>query len=330
MSCASSTLVAGLFFAIFAAPAAAEPAQLRYGAAYSTIRSIYALPIVVADRQGFFRREGLDFKIVVPIPGGSDKMIDALHDGTVDITHVAMPFLIRKVLAGSDAVAIATEFNNPIYSLMAQPGITSFEMLQGKQIGFADPGGTISISMRKLLATHGLREADYTVKIVEGTPARLNCLKRGECDAVVLGQPQDVAARREGFSLLGLSTEATPAYLYTVTAVRRSWAEAHKDILIRYLRALRAAFQFIRDEHHRSAVAEMISATTGVSTEIAASVLELYFAPERRVLPYAGEIDMNGLAAVIVMMGEAGLLPPPLPPPEYFVDQQYLQAAANK
>ena len=330
MSCASSTLVAGLFFAIFAAPAAAEPAQLRYGAAYSTIRSIYALPIVVADRQGFFRREGLDFKIVVPIPGGSDKMIDALHDGTVDITHVAMPFLIRKVLAGSDAVAIATEFNNPIYSLMAQTGITSFEMLQGKQIGFADPGGTISISMRKLLATHGLREADYTVKIVEGTPARLNCLKRGECDAVVLGQPQDVAARREGFSLLGLSTEATPSYLYTVTAVRRSWAEAHKDILIRYLRALRAAFQFIRDEHHRSAVAEMISATTGVSTEIAASVLELYFAPERRVLPYAGEIDMNGLAAVIVMMGEAGLLPPPLPPPEYFVDQQYLQAAANK
>ena len=267
---------------------------------------------------------------MVPIPGGSDKMIDALHDGTVDITHVAMPFLIRKVLAGSDAVAIATEFNNPIYSLMAQPGITSFEMLQGKQIGFADPGGTISISMRKLLATHGLREADYTVKIVEGTPARLNCLKRGECDAVVLGQPQDVAARREGFSLLGLSTEATPSYLYTVTAVRRSWAEAHKDILIRYLRALRAAFQFIRDEHHRSAVAEMISATTGVSTEIAASVLELYFAPERRVLPYAGEIDMNGLAAVIVMMGEAGLLPPPLPPPEYFVDQQYLQAAANK
>ena len=330
MSCASSTMVAGLFFAIFAAPAAAEPAQLRYGAAYSTIRSIYALPIVVADRQGFFRREGLDFKIVVPIPGGSDKMIDALHDGTVDITHVAMPFLIRKVLAGSDAVAIATEFNNPIYSLVAQPGITSFEMLQGKQIGFADPGGTISISMRKLLATHGLREADYTVKIVEGTPARLNCLKRGECDAVVLGQPQDVAARREGFSLLGLSTEATPAYLYTVTAVRRSWAEAHKDILIRYLRALRAAFQFIRDEHHRSAVAEMISATTGVSTEIAASVLELYFAPERRVLPYAGEIDMNGLAAVIAMMGEAGLLPPPLPPPEYFVDQQYLQAAANK
>jgi ABC-type nitrate/sulfonate/bicarbonate transport system substrate-binding protein len=131
-------LITFLFVATFAAPARAEPVLLRYGAAYSTLRSIYALPIVVADRQSFFQREGLDFKVVVPIPGGSDKMIDALHDGTVDITHVAVPFLIRKALAGSDAVAIAAEFNNPIYSLLAQPGITNFAMLKGKRIGFAD------------------------------------------------------------------------------------------------------------------------------------------------------------------------------------------------
>ena len=231
-----TALIAFLFVATFAAPARAEPVLLRYGAAYSTLRSIYALPIVVADRQSFFQREGLDFKVVVPIPGGSDKMIDALHDGTVDITHVAVPFLIRKALAGSDAVAIAAEFNNPIYSLLAQPGITNFAMLKGKRIGFADPGGTISMSIRKLLAMHGLQETDYSARIMEGTPARLNCLKRGECDAVVLGQPQDMAAQTEGFRLLGLSTDATPAYLYTVTAVRRSWAESHKDTLVRYLR----------------------------------------------------------------------------------------------
>src|SRR5215475_5792991 len=206
-----SPLAAVFLIATIVAPVAAEPPQLRYGAAYSTIRSIYALPIVVADRQGFFQREGLDFKIVVPIPGGSDKMIDALHDGTVDITHVAVPFLIRKALAGSDAVAIAAEFNNPIYSVLARPEITNFAMLKGKRIGFGDPAGTISMSIHKLLAKHGLRETDYTTRIIEGTPARLSCLKRGDCDAVALGQPQDMAAHAEGFTLLGLSTEATPA-----------------------------------------------------------------------------------------------------------------------
>ncbi|HUL87604.1 MAG TPA: ABC transporter substrate-binding protein [Pseudolabrys sp.] len=323
-------LTAAIIAFLMVAPAGAEPLTLRYGAAYSTLRSIYALPIVIAEREGFFLRENLDFKVVVPIPGGSDKMIDALHDGTVDITHVATPYLIRKALAGSDAVAVAAEFNNPIYSLLAQPDITSFEMLKGKRVGFADPGGTIAMSLRKLLARHGLEETDYVARMLEGTPARLNCLKRAECDAVVLGQPQDVAARTEGFTLLGFSTEATPAYLYTVTAARRSWAEAHRETLIRYLSALRSSFQFIRDPRNRSAVADIIAETTGVSKVVAANVLELYFEPERGVLPREGEIDAEALAQVISMMAEAGAIKPPLPAPEKFVDRKYLQAAGVK
>jgi ABC-type nitrate/sulfonate/bicarbonate transport system substrate-binding protein len=323
-------LLAFIGAALLAAQAGAEPLTLRYGQAYSTLRSIYSLPVVVAEREGFFAREGLDFQIVVPTPGGSDKMIDALHDGTADITHVATPFLIRKALAGSDAVAIAAEFSNPIYSLVAKPGIKSFDDLKGKTIGFADQSGTVSISMRKLLALHGLKDGDYNIKVLEGTPARANCLRREECDAVPLGQPQDMAARAEGFTLLGLSTEASPKFLYTVTAARRSWAQAHKETIVRYLRALRASFKFIRDPANRNAVAGIVAETTGVSKTIAAEVLALYFEPERGVLPLEGEIDMDGLAQVIAMMAETGAIPPPPPSPEKIVDRQYLQAAGVK
>jgi NMT1/THI5 like len=128
----------------------------------------------------------LKFELIIPIPGGSNKMIDALHDDTVDVTHVATAFLIRAALAGSDAVAIAGEFNNPIYSLIAKPEIKDFADLKGKLLGFADEAGTITISTCKLLALHGLRDEDFHVKIIEGTPARFNCLTRGECVAVPL------------------------------------------------------------------------------------------------------------------------------------------------
>ncbi|HZL40881.1 MAG TPA: ABC transporter substrate-binding protein [Pseudolabrys sp.] len=323
-------LLAFIGAALLAAQAGAEPLTLRYGQAYSTLRSIYSLPVVVAEREGFFAREGLDFQVVVPTPGGSDKMIDALYDGTFDITHVATPFLIRKALAGSDAVAIAAEFNNPIYSLVAKPDIKNFDDLKSKTIGFADQGGTISISMRKLLALHGLKDGDYISKVLEGTPARADCLRRGECDAVPLGQPQDMAARAEGFTLLGLSTEASPKFLYTVTAARRSWAQAHKETVVRYLRALRASFKFIRDPTNRIAVAGIVAETTGVSKTIVAEVLMLYFEPERGVLPLEGEIDIDGLAQVIAMMAETGAILPPLPTPEKFVDRQYLRAAGIK
>jgi len=68
-------------------------------------------------------------------------MIAALHDDWADVTHVATPFLIRAALAGSDAVAVDAEFNNPIYSLIGKPEIKSFSDLRTKVIGLADEAG---------------------------------------------------------------------------------------------------------------------------------------------------------------------------------------------
>jgi ABC-type nitrate/sulfonate/bicarbonate transport system substrate-binding protein len=316
-----------VFLALGASAACAQAIVLRYGQASSAARSIFSLPVVVAEREGLFRREGLDFRVVIPIPGGSDRMIAALHDDTVDVTHVATPFLVRAALAGSDAVAIAAEFNNPIYSLIARPEIGRIADLKGKVVGLADPAGSITISMLRLLALHGVREGDIRVKTIEGTPARLNCLRRGECAAVPLGQPQDFLAHREGYRALGLSSDAVPAYLYTVTAARRSWAAANQDAVVRYVRALAGAFRVIRDPASRGAVVQAIVETTGVPATVAERTLAFYFEPGRNVLPRQGEIDLAGLAQVIALMGEAGLLKAPLPAPERFVDLQYLRRA---
>jgi ABC-type nitrate/sulfonate/bicarbonate transport system substrate-binding protein len=149
----------------------------------------------------------------------------------------------------------------------------------------------------------------------------------GDCDAVPLGQPQDFVAMRRGNRLLGLSTDAVPEYLYTVTAARRSWAAAHKDALVRYIRALASAFQFIRDPARRGEVVATLVETTGFGQANAQLTLSLYLEPDRGVLPKAGEIRLRGMEQVIAMMGEGGTIKPPLPPPEGFVDLQYQHAA---
>ena len=306
----------------------AQGKLLRYGQALSAQKSIYSLPVALAESEGLFRREGLDLRVVIPIPGGADRMIDALHDDTVDLTHVATPFLVRAALAGSDAVAIAAEFNDPIYSLVARADIARIADLKGRVVAFADPGGSIAYSMRKLLALHGVSERDLQVKLIDGTPARLNCLRRGDCDAVPLGQPQDLVAQAEGFRLLGVSNEAVPAHLYTVTAARRSWAAANPDLVVRYVRALGAAFATIRDPRKRAVVVRTIVDVTGVAEPIAEGVLDLYAG--KKVLPVRGEIDVKGIAQVIAFMGEAGQLKAPLPPAERFVELVYLDRAAGR
>jgi len=324
---AATALAALLCISLVPATACAETLKLRYGQAYSAARSIFSLPVTIAKNEGFFAREGLDVEFLQPIPGGSDNQITALHNDSVDVTHVATPFLIRAALGGSDAVAIAAEFNNPIYSVIAKPEIATFADLKGKLIGLADEYGTITLSTRKLMALHGLARGEFGVRVIEGTSGRWACLRRGDCDAVVLGQPQDLTAIDQGYRLLGTSTEAVPDLLYTVTAVRRSWAEANKEAIVRYVRALSAAFAFIRDPANRGSVARTVMQSTNVPEAIAQRTLSLFFEPERGVLPRRGEIDLKGLAQVIAMMGEAGTIKPPLPSPERFVDVQYLHAA---
>lgn len=322
-----STVVAALLCILISHGAAAETLTLRYGQAYSAARSIFSLPVAVAEREGFFARAGLKVEILQPIPGGADHQITALHNDGVDLTHVATPFLIRAALGGSDAVAVVAEFNNPIYNLIAKPEITSVASLKGKLIALADEYGTITLSTRKLLALHGVQRGEFAARVIEGTSGRWACLRRGDCDAVVLGQPQDLIAMEQGYRLLGASTEVVPDLLYTVTAVRRSWAEANKEAVTRYVRALAGAFDFIRDPANRDRVARIVMQSTGASEAVAARTLALFFEPERGVLPKRGEIDLKGLDQVIAMLGEAGTLKAPLPPPDRFVDLQYLRAA---
>jgi ABC-type nitrate/sulfonate/bicarbonate transport system substrate-binding protein len=306
--------------------ASSEGIRLRYAQAYSALRTIFALPLFIAEREGLFVKEGLDFSMV-PVSGGGERMVQVLHEGSADIAHVATAFLVQSVMSGSDAVAIVAEFNNPVYSLIAKPEIRKYADLKGKLLGVAAENGSITLSIRKLLAMNGVQREDFRARFVDGTPDRLICLTQGDCDAVPLGQPHDFLALRRGYQLIGLSTDAVPDYLYTVTIARRSWAENNKEALVRYARAMAASFKYIRDPKNRDNVIRTIVETTGFGEENARLTLKLYFEPERNVLPQAGEISVNGMKEVIALMAQGGILKEPLPPPERFIDLRYLQAA---
>ena len=181
--------------------------------------------------------------------------------------------------------------------------------------------------MRKLLALKGLGQRDYAVKELVGTPVRFDCLKRGECAGVPLGQPNDFEALKQGFRRLGDSTEAVPALQFQVIVARRDFAAANKDKMVRFLRTIADSFRFIRDPANRQEVIRLVVEHTRSSEEIARAVMALYFEPEKGVMPKQAEIDLKGLAQVIAFMGEGGTIKGPLPPVERFVDLQYLRAA---
>src|SRR5262249_37431855 len=146
---------------------------------------------------------------------------------------------------------------------IAKPEIKNFADLKGKTVGLSLAVDTISISSRMLMAMNGLKDGDYMVTELVGTPARGKCLMEGACDAVPLGQPEDFQAIAKSYVRLGLSTDAVPDSVMTVTAVRRGWGAEHKDAVTAYVRAMAEAFRFIREPTNRDAVVKFIVEGTG-------------------------------------------------------------------
>jgi ABC-type nitrate/sulfonate/bicarbonate transport system substrate-binding protein len=320
-----TAIVAIVCVSVAQAARAQERITLRYGEIANSARGISALPINVAQRMGFLAREGIDLKIVGL--RGVQYQIEELDRGNVDFSYTASPYLIQAVLKGSDAVGVVGGAGNTIYSLIAKPEIKSFDDLKGKVIGLSLPVDTITIATRMLLEKHGLKEPAFRTKELIGTPIRAECLTKGDCDAVPLGQPDDIVLKQQGYSNLGNSLEVIPVLQFGVVAAERAWAAANRDKVVRFTRAMAETFRFMRDPAHREETARLAAELTGASIEVVRSVLTFYYEPDRGVMPKAAEISMPGLTEVIDLLGRSGELKAPLPAADRFVDLQYLKAA---
>ena len=235
--------------------------KLRYGQIANSARSVSSLALYIAQRKGFLAEEGIELEVVGL--RGVQYQIEELDKGNVDVSHTATPYLIQPVLKGSPSVAIVGGPANTIFSLIAKPEIKSYDDLKGKLIGMSLPVDTISIASRMLLAKHGLKEPAFRTKELVGTPIRAKCLTDGECDAVPLGQPDDIVFAQKGFTKLGDSLEVIPVLQFSVIAARRDWAEKNKDAATRFARAFGNAYKFMRDPHNRDEVRKLIVETTG-------------------------------------------------------------------
>lgn len=317
--------VAALLAAALPSLANASPVTLRLGFIKASMGLFQSVPLYIAQQNGMFEKEGIKVK-VIPLPGVGH-MITALNDNKVDISSTATPYLIQGVLKGSDAVAVVGAPENTINSFVSKPSIRSFAELKGNTVGLSLPVDIISIGARELLEKHGLRQGDYAVKKLIGTLTRAKCLESGDCAATPLTQPKDLELESKGYHILGNSHEVIPTLQFTVYAARRAWASQHKDLVVRFARAMGAAYRFMRDPTNRKQVVSIAAGVTGASKQIASAIYKLYYEPDAGVMPKHGEINMAGLSEVIKILGDSGKLRRPLPSAKTFVDLRYLEAA---
>lgn len=141
-------------------------------------------PLVVAQKGGFFARQGLEVDLVPPAdPSAPPRLVAA---GQAEIAVHYQPSLVLDAAAGLPLVRVATLVETPLNTLIvrADGPVKSLADLKGRKIGYSVSGFEDAM-LGGILKSAGLTLAD--VELVNVSFALSAALLSGQVDAVVGG-----------------------------------------------------------------------------------------------------------------------------------------------
>lgn len=313
---------------------AADANTIRYG--IDDEQNINRLPQFIAEKKGFFTREGVKVELVrfksafrtgpaQANAANQQTMRQGMTSGAIDMARQQLPLLIHDDLAGANYVGVAVTSDNPVYFLVGQPGINSIADFKGKTVAITNLYDGITIWSQKLIANHGLKTADVTWKSIAGSNARIRCLTSGECAAVTLDQPAIFEGLAAHGYVFGLTNDIGPQ-LYQVDIAKPDWAASHRELVGKYIRATTAAMRYIMDPKNRYDTVDAVKELTGQPEAQSREMLAYIWDPKNRVFQTSAP-NMDNVKAVIALLADYGAVKQPLPAPERFVDPGFARDA---
>jgi len=182
-----SHLVAALAAFVLAAPLQAqtpEKPKLIIGVGGKPL--FYYLPLTIAERNGYFKAEGLDVEIQ-DFPGGA-RALQALLGGSADVVSGAFEHTITQQAKGQNIEALVLQGKySGIVLGMSKEKAAAYKTpadLKGMKIGVTAPGSSTNMFVNILLAKVGLKPDSVAIIGVGATAGAVAIIKRGEIDAI--------------------------------------------------------------------------------------------------------------------------------------------------
>ncbi len=250
--------------------------------------------------------------------------VKGLIEGSLDLINVIPDVALLETIKGAPLVVIANTNERPQYRLMAHADIQAAGQLDGKQIGVNDARSAESLILRKMLRAYGLKDEAY--ELVSAGPPLERCekLRSGAIAATMVTEPFHFLLEKEGFTLIGSSVDAAPAYPFTVAVIRKG-ADV-EERFVNFLRALTKSWEWLADSANRSKAVDILSTVIGTDPELADKTYELYLNPSS---PPSFEPTEIGVTAVLELLADSKRLPMPLPPARRYIDRRYFETVTQ-
>lgn len=210
--------------------------------------------------------------------------------------------------------------------LVVLPSVNDFNDLKGKVLAVDAPTTGYAIVMVHILKKNGLElNRDYTFKSFGNTPKRAEAMSRVEAWGAMMNMPDDEIQKR-GFKLLARSEHHVKHYARGLGAARRNWADANEELLVRFIRAMIRSTDWVVNPQNKEEVIRIVLPENKNSIARAEEMYDETMSPRFGITPRS-RVDMEGIRTVIELRGTAGLMKPPLPQPEKYVDERFYKKA---
>lgn len=254
-------------------------------------RNYFNMPAWLGLHAGLFAEEGI--ALAIDHIEGIEEVNERLRSGRAQLAYGVTEHVVLDAESGGHQAIIGGNVNRLPFSLIARPGIRGLKDLRGRTIGVSSlRAGSSSLIMR-LLAAEGLHwPEDYELVPCGPILARWELLRSGGIDAGLQGAPLNHIALDQGFVSL---CEPRQDFQFTSLDVDTRWAEANRDLLLRFLRGfLRAHERFHTD---RDLAREVAVKESGIEPRYADRAWDEY--TRESIFPRDGEASEAGVQALI-------------------------------
>jgi ABC-type nitrate/sulfonate/bicarbonate transport system substrate-binding protein len=286
--------------------------------------------ILAAEERGFLQAENLraELNIVTDSPTLMRNLIGGRYDLILNNADNVIAWAEGQGAdpAPNDFVIFLGGHQGLRQKLVVLPAVNDFGDLKGKVLAVDAPTTGFAIVMISILKKRGLeRERDYTLKMFGNTTKRADALARGEAWAGMMNLSDDEIQKR-GLKILARSEDYVTHYARSLGATRREWANANEELLVRFIRAMVRATDWVMDPKNKGEVIKLLLPENKNSLAQAAAMYDESVSPEFGFTPRS-RIDMEGIRTVLQLRESAGLMKRPLPKPEKYVDERFYKKA---
>ncbi|CAN6660371.1 4-amino-5-hydroxymethyl-2-methylpyrimidine phosphate synthase Thi13p [Trichomonascus vanleenenianus] len=120
----------------------------------------YHIPVYIAAIKGYFKEQGVDVSILEP--SNPSDVTELIGSGKIDMGLKAMVHTLAAKARGFPVTSVASLLDEPFTGILylKGSGITDFQSLKGKRIGYVGEFGKIQVD--ELTKHHGMTPEDYT------------------------------------------------------------------------------------------------------------------------------------------------------------------------